>query len=164
MTPSHPAQRNVQTIVQLEQEALHSRSTAERISDAITKFIGSILCITLQLLWLAGWIVITLNLVPGVTPCGILTLIVSAEGVLLALVILISQHRLTRQADRRAHLDLQIGLLAEQEMTTVLRLLRAIHRHLGLEGEPDSEEARRLGEETDVQQLASELAEKLPND
>ena len=59
-------------------------------------------------------------------PFGILTLIVSTEGVLLAIIILISQNRMIRQADRRAHLDLQINLLAEQEASLILRQVRRI--------------------------------------
>ena len=40
--------------------------------------------------------------------------------------VLMSQNRMTRQADKRARLDLQIDLLAEQELTTILHMLRAL--------------------------------------
>jgi uncharacterized membrane protein len=40
--------------------------------------------------------------------------------------VLMSQNRRARQADKRAHLDLQVDLLAEQELTLILYLLRAI--------------------------------------
>jgi uncharacterized membrane protein len=40
--------------------------------------------------------------------------------------VLMSQNRMARQADKRAHLDLQVDLLAEQELTVILYLLRAI--------------------------------------
>jgi uncharacterized membrane protein len=38
-------------------------------------------------------------------------------------------------ADRRANLDLQIGLMTEREITRGLRMLDQIYRRLGLEGE-----------------------------
>lgn len=55
---------------------------------------------------------------------------VALEAIFLALFVLASQNRLARQSDNRAHLNLQIDLLAEREMTTVLRLLMVIAKHL----------------------------------
>jgi uncharacterized membrane protein len=51
-------------------------------------------------------------------PC--LTMTVSLEAIFLALFVLASQNRLARQTDKRSHLDLQVDLLAEREMTAVL--------------------------------------------
>ena len=59
-------------------------------------------------------------------PYGLLTMFVSMEGVILAVFVLITQNRMSQQSDRRDHLDLQIDLLAEQEMTMVLRILSKI--------------------------------------
>ena len=64
-----------------------------------------------------GWIAINIGIISGLTPFdpfpfGLLTLIVSTEGVLLALIILISQNRMIRQADRRSHLVFFTDLLA----------------------------------------------------
>ena len=169
MAASRPAQKNVQTIAKLEHEALHSRSAAERVSDAITKYIGRMTCVLLHLVWFAVWVVVNLHLLPGVTPFdpfpfGILTLIVSGEGVLLAIIILISQNRMIRQADRRAHLDLQINLLTEQEITATLAMLQRISHHLGLEAATSDEAVQKLVEKTDVHEVISELKEQLPNE
>jgi uncharacterized membrane protein len=38
--------------------------------------------------------------------------------------VLISQNRMARQAERRAHLDLQVGMFAEQEPTMMTRCSR----------------------------------------
>ena len=54
----------------------------------------------------------------------------SIEAIFLTLFVLASQNRMARQADQRSHLDLQIDLLAEREMTAVLQLLQDIARHL----------------------------------
>jgi len=53
-------------------------------------------------------------------PFTLLTTLVSLEAIFLTLFVLASQNRLTLEADRRAHLDLQVNLLSEQEMTMVL--------------------------------------------
>jgi hypothetical protein len=54
-------------------------------------------------------------------PYGLLTFIVSLEGVLIATFVVIKQNRMAVQSDQRDHLNLQVDLLAEQEMTAVLR-------------------------------------------
>ena len=66
-------------------------------------------------------------------PYGLLTMIVSLEAIFLSTFVLISQNRLSEEADRRADLDLHIGLLTEVELTRVLKMLHAIQDKLGIE-------------------------------
>jgi uncharacterized membrane protein len=61
---------------------------------------------------------------------------------------------MTRHEERRSHLDLQVNLLAEQEATNSLRLLRAIAEHLEVPDIP-SEEA--LEAQTSIRGLINEL-------
>jgi uncharacterized membrane protein len=162
-----PMQYNIEAIAKLEQEALHERSAAEYLSDIITRFTGSIGFVVFHVLLFAFWFVVNLDFIPGVPafdpfPFGILTLIVSAEGVFLAIFILISQNRITRQADRRAHLDLQINLLTEREMTLMLRMQKKLSEHFGLEIENAEEGTHHLMKEMNVEQLVSDLEEKMP--
>jgi uncharacterized membrane protein len=84
--------------------------------------------------------------------------------VLLAITILISQNRMIRQADRRAHLDLQISLLAEQETTVVLHMLQRIARRIGLPADVREQEVSKLIEETDVHAVMRNLEEELPKE
>jgi len=77
--------------------------------------------------------------------------------------VMISQNRMTRLTERRAHLDLQINLLAEQESTATLRLLARIAERLGIEPEAAARQERAtLEAETDVKELVAELDQKLP--
>jgi uncharacterized membrane protein len=59
-------------------------------------------------------------------------MIVSLEAIFLSAVVLISQNRLSREIERRADLDLHIGLLTEHELTRVLQMLDAIQRKMGI--------------------------------
>ena len=61
---------------------------------------------------------------------------------------------MTRQAERRSHLDLQVNLLAEQESTNSLRLLRAIAVQLNVADIP-AEEA--LEAPTSIHDLIDDL-------
>ena len=164
---SHPTQLNIDAIAKLEHEALHRRTFAEKASDAIARFIGSIAFLLLQVLLLLAWSAINLNLIPGVKtfdpfPFGILALVVSSESVFLTIFVLISQNRMTRQAERRSHLDLQVGMLAEQELTTMLQMQQQICQRLGINVESAKQDLKGFSDATDVSKLASELEEKLP--
>jgi uncharacterized membrane protein len=60
---------------------------------------------------------------------------------------MMSQNRQSKIADRRNQLDLQINLLAEQESTETLRLMRRLCEHVGIELKP---EVREHGLEADT--------------
>src|SRR6202051_1394787 len=165
---AHPTQLNIDAIVKLEHEALHRRTIAERVSDAIAKCIGTVPFLMLQVLLVLTWSAINLKAIPGVKPFdpfpfGILALGISSESVLLTIFVLISQNRMTRQADTRTHLDLQVGLLAEQELTAMLQMQHQICQRLGIEAGSTAHELKNFADATDVSKLASELANKLPD-
>jgi uncharacterized membrane protein len=116
--------------------------TAANQATYATQPLGSIV-------WFALWIVIN----TGHTffkpfdpfPYTLLTTIVSLEAIFLTLFVLASENRLTQEADRRGQLDLQVNLLAEQEMTMVLRMLKEICDHLKLHNSISSEDFKELG-------------------
>ena len=162
-----PAGYNVEAIARAERESLHERTLAERFSDSITRVLGSMAFVIFHLLLFAGWATVNLGLIPGIRafdpfPFGILTLIVSGEGVFIALFILISQNRMSRQSERRNHLNLQVSMLAEQELTTLLRMQKRLCERMGVDVGNMNTEAERLMEETNVEELIEELKEKLP--
>jgi uncharacterized membrane protein len=162
------AQKNIEAIVRLEEEAVHQRKLGERLSDAFTRVMGSIGFVVFHLLLFGIWFTVNLGLTPlppfDPFPFGILTLIVSAEGVLLAIFVLISQNRMSRQSNQRAHLNLQISLLAEQETTKLLQRVQSILDHLGVEDPARDPDIRRLAEDTHLEVLAEELRKKLPGE
>jgi uncharacterized membrane protein len=91
-----------------------------------------------------------------------LALVISSESVLLTIFVLISQNRMARQAERRSHLDLQVGMLAEQELTTVLQMQHKICQRLGIDVESAEQDLKGFSDATDVNKLASDLEDKLP--
>ena len=166
-SPQQQARKNVETITKLEERAIHSRTPIEHAADVITKFAGSLPFIIFHIIGFSLWISANSGLIPGVTPFdpfpfSFLTLVVSLEAIFLSLLVLMAQNRMTKEADKRAHLDLQINMLAEQQNTIMLKMLQSICKQLGLEAESD-EIVQEMIEETDVDQLAEVLEEKLPN-
>jgi uncharacterized membrane protein len=79
----------------------------------------------------------------------------------LALFILTGQKRLQRQADHRAHLDLQISMLSEAEATKTLQMLKALCTHFGLEQAEDSETSE-LAARTNPEGLLADIKQSLP--
>ena len=165
---SESTRKNIDAIVRLEEEAVRQRSLGERVSDVFTRAMGSLSFVVAHLLLFGVWCVVNLGLTPlrpfDPFPFGILTLIVSAEGVLLAIFVLVSQNRMSRQANQRAHLNLQISLLAEQESTKLLQKVQSVLDHLGVEPTAKDQEVERLSQETHVETLVSELQRSLPEE
>ena len=74
---------------------------------------------------------------------------------------LIRQNRMQARADRRNHLELQINLLSEKEISKVIKILERMSRQMGLAPDTVDAEAREMGETTAVAGLARELDETL---
>jgi len=164
--PQSGTQQNIAAICAIEQEALKARTLGERIGDVVARQAGQMGFILTHAAWFGGWIAANVGIVPGVRafdpyPFSFLTFVVSLEAIFLSLFILMSQNRATRQADARAHLDLQINLLAEQESTKTLELLQRLCVHHGLAEERDPE-VHRLQTETQPEELLRDLKESLP--
>ncbi len=70
--------------------------------------------------------------------------------------VLVSQNNLTRQSERRAHLDLQINLLAEQESTKTVALLERIAAYLHVPVPTDPSECE-LAAPTAIRDVVSML-------
>lgn len=159
--------RNIQSILELEKESLQNLSAAERLANSITRVAGSTPFIVFHLVWFVLWIFFNSGLIAAIKPMdafpfSFLTFIVSLEAIFLSLLVLMTQNRMTRNADKRAHLDLQINMLAEQESTATLQMLEKIAMHLGIH--ETAEEARQLEEVTDVTQLSKKIDQHMESE
>ena len=151
-----PAAKNIEAIAALEREALHDRSGLERVTDIITAMAGSPTFIVVHAVWFVVWI--TVNLLRRSPfdpyPFSLLTLGVSLEAIFLTGFVLMTQNRMTLQADKRAHLDLQVNLLAEQELTAMLQMLYALCRRSGVDVTLRDGQISELLKDTDIHQIA----------
>jgi uncharacterized membrane protein len=158
---------NINAVVKLEESSYRNRSFGDRVSDAIGGFSGSLSFVALHAVVYGLWILINLGWIPQAPrfdayPFMLLSVVVSLEAIFLSTFVLIKQNRMSRRADQRDHLDLQINLLAEKEMTIMLQMLQRISARLGVRHE--GEEIEELSEETSVEALARELHQKLPRE
>ena len=97
----------------MEQE----NSLLDRTVDRIAKFSGSFLFLALTALWFAFWIgVNTLTLgipVFDPFPFGLLTMIVSLEGIFLTCLIMLTQNRQAKKDHLRSDIEYEVNVQAE---------------------------------------------------
>jgi uncharacterized membrane protein len=140
---SHVVKKNIHTILQTRRAVASKRTGEEKLADSITDFSGRMYFVYFHIIWFGIWILVNwgnFGIKPfDPYPYGLLTMIVSLEAIFLSTFVLISQNRLSVEADRRADLDLQIGLLTEHELTRVLLMLDAIQDKLGIENDTDED-------------------------
>ena len=96
-------------------------------------------------------------------PFSLLNVLVSLEAIFLTSFVLMTQNRMTHQADKRAHLDLQVNLLAEQELTAILQMIYALCQQAGTCARVTDKRIEQLLKETDIVKLAVALEKELPS-
>jgi uncharacterized membrane protein len=95
-------------------------------------------------------------------PFSLLGVIVAVEAVILSSFILMRQNRMMRRGERRDHLNLQVDLLAEKEITKLLQMVRAICGQMGLQNIMADKEIRDLSQNTSIESLSQTLEDRLP--
>jgi uncharacterized membrane protein len=161
--------KNVRSVSSVEHGALRRRSSLESVSDAISRGAGSAPSLIVHGVFFGGWLLVNTHQIHGLRafdpfPFGLLTTIMSLEAIFLSLFILISQNRLSRHTEKREHLDLQINLLAEQESTATLLLLRRLCEHLAVDLREIDQETRHLEKKTNIHDLVAEIDRNVPTE
>ena len=144
---------------------MHDRTAIDRLTDSITHAAGSPGFVLVHAIAFTGWIAVNTVADRPVDPFpySLLTLAVSLEAIFLSVFILMSQNRMTRQADKRAHLDLQVNILAEQELTAILQMVHALCTQAGVSVKVRDVQVEQLLQQTDIHRIAVEVDEELTN-
>ena len=159
------ARVSAQMIKSLKSKSDARRSFSERIADRLTSSLGSMPFLIANVMLLVVWVVVNLGIIPGVQPFdpypfGLLTMIVSLAGVLLAILVLISQKRASQLADLRAEIDLQVDMLTEKELTKLLQMMRLLIEKNGIDISQDKDLQEML-QPTDVNRIERILEQEV---
>jgi uncharacterized membrane protein len=162
-------QEHVDLIAKHEQEFLARRTRSERIGDAIASFTGSLGFVLLHIFFVAAWIAANTLSIGRIrhfdpVPFSLLGTVLAFEAILLASFILMRQTRMSRRADERDHLMLQILLLSEKETTAVLTMNREIAAKMGLQNMAGDKEIEQLSQHTSIDDVAQTIKESLPSE
>jgi uncharacterized membrane protein len=164
---SEHTQSHIDSIAKQEQEFLEKRTLSERAGDAVAGWAGSLVFVMSHILLVLAWILINVQGVRWIArfdpyPFSLLGVIVSVEAVMLSGFILMRQNRMSKRAERRDHLNLQVDLIAEKEITKVLQMVRAVCQHMGLQQIAEDKEVGEFSQATSVETLTQRLEDTLP--
>jgi len=136
-------------IKSIKAKANLKRNWIEKIADLLTQRFGTVLFLSLNVIWFIAWLLINLGLISGVKPFdpfpfGLLTMIVSLEAIFLAIIVLISQNREEKITDLREEINLQIGIYSERELSKVLELMVLLLKKNNIDVSEDKQIQRML--------------------
>lgn len=160
-------EKHIALVARHEQEFLAKRSRAERATDGIASFAGSLTFVMLHVVIFTFWIVANTTTVWALPhfdprPFSMLATCVALEAILLASFILMRQSRLGRRADERDHLMLQLLLLIEKEITAVLGIDRQIATCVGLPTQANEIDLQQLSAQTSIDDVTHAIERDLP--
>jgi uncharacterized membrane protein len=161
-------QSHIDSMAKQEQEFLEKRTLSERAGDAVAALAGSLIFVMIHILLVLTWVLLNVEGVRGIPrfdpyPFSLLGVIVSVEAVVLSSFILMRQNRMSKRAERRDHLNLQVDLISEKEITKLLQMVRAICQSMGLKQIADDQELREFSQATSVEKLTQRLEDTLPD-
>jgi uncharacterized membrane protein len=136
--PRDVTNRHLNALVRLRQRHEQRKGPLGRAADFAVGQIGTPQCLGVHLILVAAWVLANTGRFPGVVPFDpypfpLLATITCVEAILLAILILTTQNRQARLAERRADLDLHVSLLAEHEATRLIALAEAIAQRVGVD-------------------------------
>lgn len=158
-----PVGHNVQTIAALSARiegrvGRHQRAI-EHFTDVVGRPATTYLIVLLVLIWTIG------NGVAGrlglraldPSPFPLLQGAVTIAALLMAVGILTTQNRLAKLTEQRAHLDLQVNLVAEQKVAKLIALIEELRRDLPSVANRRDSLAEAMTEALDPHAVAEEL-------
>ena len=154
---------NIDTVLDLEREADHERSLVSKVAHMVGEMVGSVGFAVAHIGAFASWLLLNSGIWTRMMfdpyPFTLLGTIVSCEAVVLTTFVLIKQNRESERSERRSHLDLQVNLLTEREVTKVLQIVQQLSERAGLAVQHDPE-MQELVEHTALRDLAEHLEDR----
>jgi uncharacterized membrane protein len=128
----------------MKAKANAKRTVMEKIADWMTSSFGSITFLLLNVFLFIAWVLIntgTLRIFPPFDPFpfNLLTSVVSLEAIILAIFVLISQNRNSKVDDLRDETHLQLNLIAEREITKIMKMIALLLEKHGIDLSQDPE-------------------------
>lgn len=129
-------ERNIRALMERREAELRSARVDHRAVAAISRFLGSLNFLYLNLIFFFAWAAVNMGWLPARVPFNhsfvVLAGVVSIEALFISTFVLISQNRLSASTEKRADLDLQISLLAEHEITQIINLVTQIAERMNI--------------------------------
>ena len=131
-----PVGHNIATVAELRAQAEQQVDRHQRTAEKITEWLGRSRFLYLLIFVMSAWVIVNLlahllGFAPfDPPPFNLLISIVNVTAVLISSVVLISQNRQGKLAERREHLDLQINMLNDQRTAKIIALLEELRQDM----------------------------------
>ena len=159
---------HIEVVIDSEEDAKRGRSRSETIHESVGNAIGTLTFVALELFGVGLWLLVNSGVFTALRtfdpfPFPLLGHIISVEAVLITAFVLMKQNRMSKLADRRAHLNLQINLLTERETTKMLGMVIEIGKRLEIHHGVFDEESVQLSRSLPIETLIEALHRKFPD-
>lgn len=154
---------NIDSIAAYYQQKTADVSRTQAAIETTSKLFGSVGYLLGLLLFVALWVGVNIYVerhdmqafdpLPFVLLQGLLGL----NGVLITIAILIRQNRMLTLEEKRAHLELQVTLIAEQKTTKIIQLLEELRNDLPSVRDRDDPHTQSLAVPTDPNVVLEKL-------
>ena len=158
-----PVEEHARTIADIHRDAQESLGAHQRGIERLTTWLGRPRTLYLIVAALAAWTVVNAlwSRAWDPPPFPLLQGIVTALGLLTAMMVLITQNRLARHSERRAQLDLHINLLSEQRTAKLVQLIQQLRHDTPSVKDREDPEAEALQSRSDAREVLASLDERL---
>jgi uncharacterized membrane protein len=164
ITAAAHVNQNVETIAALQAKAEETVSHHQRLIERLTAFVGRPVAFYSIIILVSSWIAFNLAAMRwGTTrpldppPFFWLQGAVALSALLVATMVLTTQNRQAKHAEKRSQLDLQVNLLAEQKVTKLIALLEELRRDLPVVPDRDDPVAAAMTRAVDPHAVISAL-------
>jgi uncharacterized membrane protein len=128
--------RNIETVHRMRQDADENRDRHQVFADKVASFLGRIINLYFHVVLYGGWLLymlfISKNAETIFSSLAIMGSVATIEALFFSIFILINQRRKHALERRNSDLHLQMSMLAEHEVTRLIRMTHQIASHMGL--------------------------------
>ena len=158
----------IESIAELERKALSSASLQQRAIERFTLAVGRPRTVWIILAVVAAWIAINVGLAatgrPQLDPAPYFWLdgVLALSALLMTILILTTENRMSEIDEQRSRLHLQISMLAERKAAKIIQLLEELRFDLPSVANREDREAAEMTLPTNPHELAEELEKRTP--
>lgn len=166
--PGH-IDETIESIAELERKALAAASLQQRAIERFTLAVGRPRTVWIVIACVAVWILLNAGLrVAGLAeldppPYYWLDGVLSLSALLMTIVILTTENRVSEMDEQRARLQLQISMLADRKAAKIVQLLEELRYDLPQVENREDREAQAMTLPADPHAVAEQLERRTPS-
>jgi len=159
----------IQSTAELERKALAGASLQQRAIERFTLAVGRPRTVWIILAIVAAWIGLNAALAlagrPQLDPAPYFWLdgALALAALLMTILILTTENRMSEIAEQRSRLHLQISILAERKAAKIIQLLEELRYDMPSVRNREDREAQELTLPTDTHEVAKQLEQRTPS-